>query len=943
MTRNPPSLRRLPGVRFDVPPPTLDLTLPRMDIALFVGFAGSGPLTAAVAVESLAEFETVFGGPLPLALDTATGARLTGHLHAAVRAFFSQGGRRCWVQRVAGAGLKTSRLPLPSLLRVRRRGAGRPWQLRPASLPARSPGSGADTVQVAARLLPTPLRARALDKYTLELAAPSAPGAPATPGALGTALRPGDLLRIALGPIRLHLRVAAIDGLRLRIDGRVALKPLLGDAVSMQPVPEGTEGADATPAVRHQWHADGRLSLWLRLLPQDLPQRGQVLALGFPQRRAWMSIDEPEISAAPGLDGRVEIVITGRPWRLSLHSARQAFEAWCADPQPRLLQLLRLDLRTRSSPGQQDLLADLSLASPDDPADPGARSVFGLPDDEQLFGGSGLATTGAFAERDALGRLSSRFDLASDPLVGTGLLVPLDDLDDFDAQLHALPSPLAALQRDGLHEFGWRLFAEPLLTGYGADLLAHQAEALRLTGPNPRRPAPLHGMHAAFGARPDGFADEPTLLLLPDAIHPGWQPIAAPPAAWTELPLLPEPKPEPPDPCAGEAFRACDSAPLPRPAFVRGPDPRADGSLTLFWTHVIAGADYELQQAIESAFDSAVTIQQGQATRFDTGPRKPGTAFYRVRARLGPRRSPWSAPVRIVIGLQGWETLPWQDLTLTAIHRLMLRTAAGRGDMLALLSLPIGYDSEQACRHADRLRSSQAEALAGPGDPGDPPAIGENESRALSHGALLHPWLMIRRDADEIWFPPDGPVCGQLAATALERGAWIAAANRPLRDVVSLSRPGLRPTLDQRQQLLDAQVNLLRSAPIGFIVSSSDTLSPAADWRPINVRRLMCLLRRLALQRGVTYVFEPNGATLRRTVERGFEAMLDQLYRRGALAGASAAQAFQVNVGDDINTRQRRDAGQFWVELKVAPALPMSFLTVLLMRSGERVQSQEVH
>ncbi|MEL4178327.1 phage tail sheath C-terminal domain-containing protein [Roseateles sp. PN1] len=931
MTHNPPSLRRLPGVRFDVPAPTLDLTLPRMDIALFVGFAGSGPLTAAVAVESLAEFETVFGGPLPLALDMATGACLTGHLHAAVRAFFSQGGRRCWVQRVAGAGLTTSRLPLPSLLRVRRRAAGHPWQLRPASLPARSPGSGADRVQVAARVLPTPLRARALDKSTLELAAP------------GAALRPGDLLRIALGPIRMHLRVDSMNGLRLRIDGRVAIKPLLGDPFSNLPVPEGTEGADATPAVRHQWQADGRLSLWLRALPQDLPQRGQVLALGFPQRRAWMSIAEPEISAAPDLDGRVEIVVTGRPWRLSLNSARRAFEAWCADPQPRLLQLLRLDLRTRSSPGQQTVLADLSLANPPDSADPAARGVFGLPNDEQLFGsGDGGAATSAFAERDALGRLSGRFELASNPMSGTGMLVPLEDLDDFDAQLHALPSPFSALQRDGLHEYGWQLFAEPLLAGYGADLLADKAEALRLTGADPRRPASLRGMHAVFGARPEHFADEPTLLVLPDAIHPGWRPITAAPTAWTEL----SPLPEPPAPGVGEPFRACDSAPLPRPAFVRGPDPRTDGAFTLFWSHAIAGARYELQQAIEASFDGAITIQQGPATRFDAGPHKPGTAFYRVRAELGPRRSPWSAPVRIVIGLQGWEALPWQDKNLTAIHRLMLRTAAGRGDILALLSLPMAYDTEQACRHADRLRATRAAGTPNsPNSPDshEPPAIGENESRALSHGALLHPWLMIRRDTEDIWFPPDGPVCGQLATTALERGAWIAAANRPLRDVVSLSRPGLRPTLGQRQQLLDAQVNLLRSAPLGFIVSSSDTLSPAADWRPISVRRLMCLLRRLALQRGVTYVFEPNGATLRRTVERGFEAMLDQLYRRGALAGASAAQAFQVNVGDDINTRQRRDAGQFWVELKVAPALPMSFLTVLLMRSGERVQSQEVH
>lgn len=919
MTRNPPPLplgRRLPGVSFDVPPPALDLTLPRMDIALFVGFAGSGPLTAAVAVQSLAEFEAVFGGPLPLARDATTGALLTGHLHASVRAFFSQGGRRCWVLRVAGAGLASRCFPLPSLLRVRRPEAGTPWRMRPGHLTARSPGSGADAVQVAARIVPTALRARALDKHSLRLAAP-------VPG-----LRPGDVLRIALGEVRLHLRVQAVDGLLLRIEGRVALKPLRGDPALQTPVPEGTEAPDAAPAVRHRWHPDGRLTLWQRLPADALPQRGQVLALGFAQRRAWMALEEPEISEAPGLDGRVEVALTGQPWRLALHSARRAFQAWCDDPEPRLLQLLRLDLRTRRAPDAQDRLTDLSLGTHPQAND---RHVFGLPDDEQHFGRDDPPTGPGPSPGTP-----RRFDLAADPVAGTALLLPLDDLDDFDAELHARATLQAALQRDGLREFSWQLFAEPLLAGTGADLLADQAEALRLTGPDPHRPTPLRGMHALFGARPGGFADEPTLLVLPDATHPGWQPVAAGPAAWTELPLLPEP----PEPCAEEAFRPCSQAPLPRPAFVRGPDPRADGAFTWFWTSVAEGARYELQQALDPAFAAAVTVQDGPAQRHDTGPQPPATTYWRVRARRGDQRSPWSAPVRLIVGLQGFETQAWQDTQLTAVHRLMLRTAAGRGDVLALLSMPRAYGVEQACRHAALLRSPQHPpgAVAG-----DPPPLGEQEQRALSHGTLLHPWLMIRRDRDEIWFPPDGPACGQLAATALERGAWIAAANRPLRDVVSLSPPGLRPTLGQRQQLLDAQVNLLRSAPIGFVIASADTLSPVADWRPVNVRRLMCLLRRLALQRGVTYVFEPNGPTLRRTVERGFEALLDQLYRRGALAGASARQAFEVHVGDDVNTPQRRDAGQFWVELKVAPALPLSFLTVRLVRSGERVQSQEVH
>jgi phage tail sheath protein FI len=167
----------------------------------------------------------------------------------------------------------------------------------------------------------------------------------------------------------------------------------------------------------------------------------------------------------------------------------------------------------------------------------------------------------------------------------------------------------------------------------------------------------------------------------------------------------------------------------------------------------------------------------------------------------------------------------------------------------------------------------------------------------------------------------------------------MAVANQPLKDVVALN---LATSTDERQALLEAQINAVIASPSGFVLSTSETLLDDADWRPVNVRRLMNLLRRLALRRGATYVFEPNGNELRRTVERAFEAMLGELLRRGAFAGASAAQSFRVELGDDVNTASRRDAGQFHVDLKVAPALPLTFLTVRLARSGERLSAREL-
>ena len=367
---------------------------------------------------------------------------------------------------------------------------------------------------------------------------------------------------------------------------------------------------------------------------------------------------------------------------------------------------------------------------------------------------------------------------------------------------------------------------------------------------------------------------------------------------------------------------------------MRGSDPDADGSFLLQWTGPDPGVQDQLQEASAAAFAAPTPLYIGSIPRFAVMDKRPGSQFYRVRAVIGSRVSAWSPAVEVGVGVNGYEARDWRPDDLLAIHRLMLRTAAGRGDLLAVLGLPRHHQFSDAVAHASALRDSGgvADSLS------IPRPIGNDEERALSHGALYHPWLLTRRVDGVVESPPDGAVCGQLAVGALERGAWAAVANQPLRDVVALSAAASR---DDRENLLEAQVNLVRGAPHGFVLSTADTLTPAADWRPVNVRRLMTLLRRVALRRGAAYVFEPNGATLRRTVERGFEAVMDELFRRGAFAGATAQAAYRVDVGEDLNTPQRNDVGQFRVDLKVAPALPLTFLTVRLARSGERLVARE--
>jgi phage tail sheath protein FI len=148
----------------------------------------------------------------------------------------------------------------------------------------------------------------------------------------------------------------------------------------------------------------------------------------------------------------------------------------------------------------------------------------------------------------------------------------------------------------------------------------------------------------------------------------------------------------------------------------------------------------------------------------------------------------------------------------------------------------------------------------------------------------------------------------------------------------------LTPVIDRRRwlDLQLAQINLVRQEARGFVVMNADTLSNDPDLRLINVRRLLMLLRRLALREGFRYVFEPNDDAFRRLVQRSFEGLLDQMFVRGAFAGTTAATSYQVVTSNTLNTRQSVEEGRLIVELRVAPSLPMSFLTIRLVQTHER-------
>jgi hypothetical protein len=828
----------------------------------------------------------------------------------------SNGGRRCWVVRTADHEMARSNLfPMPGLMQARIYEDGR-VDLRPAFAQARSEGRWSDSVRMGAALIVQPV--------VLQASPVSAPG-----GALALlgagVVRPGDLLRLRYTKAGLTallaVDTAAPSGAALRMSGRAlwfaqvvgADSPGPATSVTLYNDPKGRAATLVRPVEINQ---DGSIRIVLPLKLPDAPPPGALLRIDSAEP-IWMLVqDAHEYTGEAPEQPAIEVVGTGLRC-LSMPPDLPAEMPLC--------ERLTLELHARVGDADPLRLGELDFV-------PGAPRFWGaLPSDAQLFD----ADESELRERHAeLWRAASapRFPVAGGEQPA-GFTFP------FEMQLFpeyflrpAIPEG-SALQRDGLEHFAAGLFLDDSLDDALTAELMSRADYIRYLAREPRK---LRGIHAALAI------EEATLIAVPDAAHRGWEEVLAegmPPAKALDPLLRPswwhfqgcDPVVKPVREPEWGNFLDCSIA-IIAPPELTSDSPDASGTFTLAWTTPAPDAVAILEEATRPDFSDAVEIYQGTDTHLTLYGRSPGEYYYHVRVVVEPNTSDWSAgwPVRVGEG-GGWRVrslVRGFSFELLAVHRALLRLCAARGDLFAVLSLPEHFREDDAIAHVAALRPS-AIPIFGPGD--NTPPLGFGEALALSYSALYHPWLIGRENGQQLRrTPPDGTVCGMMARRALARGAWVAPANERLSGVVALT-----PPIERRRwlDLQSAQVNLIRNEPYGFVTLSADTLSSDPDLLAVNVRRLLILLRRLALRMGAGFVFEPNDDLFRRLVQRELEAVLTDLFARGAFAGDQPDNAYQVVLS---GLPQDIDAGRLIVDIKIAPSLPMTFLTIRLVQTGGR-------
>jgi hypothetical protein len=844
---------RLPGVRFEVQTPALIESLPRMDVVGFIGFAAKGPMHRPVPLEDFAQFETVFGGDLPLAWDAKRSELVRAYLAGSVRAFFRNGGKRCWVVRVGDLNTtRANQFVVPGLITENG---------NPVLLQARSVGSWSDGVKLSTRLERRALIAASQVEFqtnTLELTIAS------------DTVLPGEMLCLRCNDFGVMATVQNLEPifssttqLKITLDKpRWFLGQTIPDQNTFNP------SANQLGSLRVE-----RLQLEMRVTNGD-GQKTHLQDLGFDARHPRF------IGALPtdeSLFERLEV-----EWKLKTSPSNQS-SSWAA--------------------------THLELGS-------------SLPDlwREALATGFGLA--------------------GLDSNLQTAYPVGLDL--EFSPELGRLETPESALERDGLQHFSEQLFLDPQLRQTQVFNLSSSADAIRYEGSSPR--SKLQGIHALLNL------DEVTLLAVPDASHRNWN-LVQPDLTVANEPPVPEPP-------INAGFKTCVNPLARAPEWKTRAAPDLAGNFSLEWT--VAGVPENLKSALRYRLEEYSSAPEAQVFTdlegkiWNVTAQPSGNYKYRVRAELvglgdceTDLFSPWSNILSVTVNpVSEWQLEDenkYDPTKLLRIQRAVLRLCAARGDIFAVLGLPAHYRDQQTLEHLKKLRYLTGLSRESRIDL-EVPVLGFAEASALSYGAVYHPWLTELEPASIVQatrasapslrdLPPDGAILGVYAERSLNRGAWVAPANQALRNVLTLS-PRLNP--NRRLELLEGYLNPIWQEPHGILCLSAQTLSLDPDLSEVNVRRLLSLLRRLALQVGSRLVFESNDGVLQRLAERLFENALEQMFKRGAFKGRTSASSYRVRAGSDLNPPANLETGRFMVEIQVAPSKPLYFLTVRLIQNGNQ-------
>jgi uncharacterized protein len=199
--------------------------------------------------------------------------------------------------------------------------------------------------------------------------------------------------------------------------------------------------------------------------------------------------------------------------------------------------------------------------------------------------------------------------------------------------------------------------------------------------------------------------------------------------------------------------------------------------------------------------------------------------------------------------------------------------------------------------------------------------------RNSDYAALYFPRILVSDPLTPapLAVPPSGHLAGIYARVDAERGVHKAPANEVVRGALGLEYPVSR---NEQAVLNPPGINVIRNINGNLLVWGARTLGGDAnsETKYVNVRRLLNFLRE-SIDEGTQFaVFEPNARPLWQRITRSASAFLTNVWRDGALFGATPEQAFYVKCDEKTNPHDVLVLGQVVTEIGVAIVTPAEFV-----------------
>ncbi|MET8974290.1 phage tail sheath family protein [Streptomyces sp. NPDC004539] len=297
-------------------------------------------------------------------------------------------------------------------------------------------------------------------------------------------------------------------------------------------------------------------------------------------------------------------------------------------------------------------------------------------------------------------------------------------------------------------------------------------------------------------------------------------------------------------------------------------------------------------------------------------------------ARLDPSEYVGDAAART--GFGGLETI--DEITMVAVPDLMSAYQRGDIDAEGVRTVQLAVIS-----HCEQMGDRVAVLDTPPGLTAQQVRTWRNDEAGYDsrYATLYYPWVRVFDPAvgHNTTVPPSGHVAGVWARSDAERGVHKAPANEVIRGAVDLE---LRLSKGEQDLLNPIGVNCVRAFPgRGIRIWGARTLSSDPAWRYLNVRRLFNYLEESILLGTQWVVFEPNDDRLWSSIRRNVTAFLTEEWRRGALFGRTAEEAFYVKCDRDNNPQESIDQGRVVCEIGVSPVKPAEFVIFRLAQFSD--------